>query len=248
MEIRVAKAKDGVLLSGAVPQEIATAGTIEIFPLRDGAYLVIAKGLPGRPKAPFGSEGISLTEAERLVVKRLSAIRFENRTVADVNRALSPKERETLEGLLQKKLVSVFKSAKYSEGVYSIADAAYPQPRALSQQHIPATPAEGLEKLGFASVESENEAKALAAAFSERLKTGEVRGLRAFDRRYYFIKRSFAEEWDKKVLLALSKGDKTAEETALAVGLAPEGCLALLLHLCESGEALEKARGKFARA
>ena len=83
---------------------------------------------------------------------------------------------------------------------------------------------------------------------NEKIKSGEVRGTRAFDMKYYFVKRAYYEEWEKKVQLALTKSEKSTEEIAAAAGMPPDGCRAVLLHLCEEGEAMEKHRGKFTKA
>ena len=80
------------------------------------------------------------------------------------------------------------------------------------------------------------------------LRIGEVAGLRSFDRKYYFIRKDFAVAHQPKIMSALEKGDKTAEELARVLGLPPEACLAILLHMAEEGELLEKNKGKFALA
>jgi DNA-directed RNA polymerase subunit N (RpoN/RPB10) len=72
--------------------------------------------------------------------------------------------------------------------------------------------------------------------------------MRAFDMKYYFVTKRFSEEWEKKVQLSLAKSDKTPEEIAGELGMEALGCRALLYHLCESGEVMEKHKGKFARA
>ena len=97
-------------------------------------------------------------------------------------------------------------------------------------------------------LEDENAARGFASAFPEKVRSGEVRGMRAFDRKFYFVTRRFAEEWEKKVQLALSKSEKGAEELAAELGMDAPGCRALLYHMCESGEVMETHRGKFVRA
>lgn len=258
MELKVKRTQSGIALDGSVPAEIAGAESVEIFPLRDGTYLMAVKGAIGRARASVAPAALS--GEEKALLKKLLAIRFERRTPDEVERALSAKERAMLGALLEKKAVTVFRSKKYPKGVYNVSDAVYGQARdgeagrqAAGSAHSSsgaATQAPAHDPLakGFLVLESEGEARQLSGAVAERIKAGEVAGLRAFDRKYYFIKKAFAQQWQPKVLAALEKNDKTAEELSRELKLDAEGCRALLLHMGEEGELLEKSKGKFALA
>ena len=270
MEVKVKKTKDGVELTGILPSEIANAASLEVFPLRDGIYLLSIKGA-------IDGQKISgpLTEQERTLVKKLLAIKFEKRTPSDVDRTLTGAEKVTLASLIEKKVVNIFRSGKYENGVYNISDAIFGQTRDVLPAHAtgreagtPAPSAGGkstqqqagttprsaspsqhdpLSK-GYLVLENEGDARQLSSAIAERIKTGDVAGLRSFDRKYYFIRKDFATAHQPKIMSALEKGDKTAEELARVLGLPSEACLAILLHMAEEGELLEKNKGKFALA
>ena len=246
-----------------MPQELSSASALEVFALRDGIFLLTVKGaIAGRPAPPQGAGGSGagpqFSEKEKELVRKLLSIRFEKRTPAEVARLLSKDERETLEALMAKKAVQVFHKGKYEqEGVYNISDAAFNSVREPSSS--PPTPsaprppmsvssADHLDSFGWMVLENETDARGFGNAFSEKIKSGEVRGTRAFDMKYYFVKRAYYEEWEKKVQLALTKSEKTTEEIAALAGMPPDGCRAVLLHLCEEGEAMEKHRGKFTKA
>ncbi|MFA6328799.1 MAG: hypothetical protein WCY41_05120 [Candidatus Micrarchaeia archaeon] len=263
MELKMQRTKGGVELLGSVPPEIANASSLEIFPLRDGMYILALNGFAGNA-APLQqaapAPGNRLSEAERQLVKKLSAIRFDRRTPGEVDKSLLPKEREILAGLVKKKLVWVYRSEKYGDGVYNVSDAAYGEARDIqpagagAQQRANAAAGTGAQAAhdplanGYLVLENEGDARALSGAVAERIKAGEVSGLRAFDRKYYFIKKAFAEQWQPRLQSALESGDKTAEELSREIGLGVEGCRALLLHMSEGGELLEKSKGKFALA
>jgi hypothetical protein len=191
-----------------------------------------------------------------VLFRSLLAVRFEKRTIAEMDRALGKEEKEILASLVKKELIQVFHGGKYEKsGVYNVSDFAFNAVREPSASAAPAPPsappissAAHLEKTGWMVLDDENAARAFAAAYPEKVKSGEVRGMRAFDRKYYFVTRAFAESWEKKVQLSLSKAEKSAEEIAGELGMEPMGCRCLLLHLCESGDVMEKKRGKFARA
>jgi len=266
MEVKVRKTKEGAELSGSLPSEIANASSLEVFLLRDGIYLLSIKGAIGGQKAAG-----PLSEQERALVKKLLAIRFEKRTPAEVDRTLSSQEKATLASLVEKKVVNVFRSSKYENGVYNVSDIVFGQARevagAQQQAGASSTGSRGAPQLagsqqrsqaahpaydplakGFLVLENEGDARQLSSALAEKIKDGEVSGLRAFDRKYYYIKKSFAEQWQPKIQSLLEKGDKTAEEAAKGIGLDVDGCRALLLHMSEAGELLEKSKGKFALA
>ena len=262
MDLKVRKTKEGVELLGSLPADIANAQALEVFPLKDGIYLLSVKGAIGGQKDPG-----PLSEQERALVKKLLAIKFEKRTPNDVDKTLSGQEKATLASLIGKKVVNVFRSGKYENGVYNVSDTVFGQARDAAgaqqhtgaadapsgsrgaPQHAPAAhPAYDPLAKGFLVLENEGEARQLSSAVAERIKAGEVAGLRSFDRKYYFIRKDFALAHQPKIMSALEKGDKTAEELARAIGLAPEACLAILLHMAEEGELLEKNKGKFALA
>lgn len=185
------------------------------------------------------------------------SVRFDRRTPAEIARLVSKEEKETLDGLMKRKLVHIFHGGKYEkEGVYNVSESAFnsvreppgTQQHSVAQQPLPISSPEHLDRNGWMVLESESDARNFAAAYPEKVKSGEVKGLRAFDRKYYFVKRGFYEAWEKPAQLALSKSEKTAEEIAAENGMAPEGARCLLLHMCETGDILEKHKGKFARA
>ena len=117
MEVKVKKTKEGAELLGSLPPEIANASSLEVFPLRDGIYLLSIKGAIGAQKAAG-----PLSEQERALVKKLLAIKFEKRTPNEVDKTLSSQERATLASLVEKKVVNVFRSSKYENGVYNVSE------------------------------------------------------------------------------------------------------------------------------
>lgn len=255
-EIKVMKTREGILLSGAVPPEIASSPSFEIFPLRDGAYVIVPKGMLPQAKAAQQNtekgKG-ALTDAEKEVLRKLLAIRFENRIPAFVNKTLAKEEKETLEALMQKKMVQVLHGGKYEkDGVYSVSDFAFASVRdsSLPQNaaQLPISSPEHLERNGWMVLDGENEARAFGNSYPEKVKSGDVLGQRGFDRKYYFVKKGYVEAWEKKIQASLAKSEKTAEELASEIGIAPEGCSAILIHLAENGEVMEKRKGKYARA
>ncbi|MEM4633671.1 MAG: hypothetical protein QW275_00785 [Candidatus Anstonellaceae archaeon] len=256
MEIKISRTKEGAALSGSLPEEILSAQALELFALKDGIYLLALKGAVDEAAGKRqNAEQSGILEKERQVLKKLLSVKFERRSPAEVAKLLDREEKAVLDGLIKRNLVQVFRGGKYQkEGVYNISDKAFnwareaPQQQAHTQPSTSLRPSEQLERNGWAVVESESEAKNLALAFQEKIKVGEVSGIRAFDKKYYFVKKDFYQAWEKPAGLCLAKGEKSAEEVAGEIGIPSEGARCLLLHMCETGEVLERRKGWFSRA
>jgi hypothetical protein len=262
-----------------LPPDISGEAELEIFQLREGFYLVsIPLGQPGerpassREGGAAGDRGIS--NEERAVMKKLLAIRFENRTPAFVEKSLDETERATLQELAAKGLVSVFRGNKYRDGVYSISDSAYalvyPKGEARagggqdaagasgggspSRQYrtAPQEPPAGasgaqaaLGSRGFAIIQDRREAMMLSEQYQAQMKAGSVIGVKGFDGKFYIVTRDFFTRTQAAVGAAL-KEPMDAASIAAAVKADPEGCLAVLRLMAENGDIIEKKKGIFA--
>lgn len=284
MEISVAKTKDGLFLKGDLPSDIASSKSLEIFPLKEGAYLVVLGDFFEKECAKsIKPITYSLSDPEKDLIRKLLLIRFEKRLPQEVAKVFSKEENDLLERLVSKKIIQVFYGGKYEKsGVYNISSFAFNQARNIEPKQIqkPAnlieksgriesnpvhegtkankedplfkseslTLSEHLEKFGFVVVENEFEARRFANSIQNLIKENEARGMRSFDKKYYFVKSSFIKSWEKKIESFLGNSEKTAEEIAGEIGIDKNGSYAILLYLCEEGEILEKRRGKFALA
>ncbi len=66
-----------------------------------------------------------LSSEEMALLRKLSAVRFEERIVPEIDRLLSAVEKKLLLQLSARKLVSIFKNPKYPKGVYNLSPVAY---------------------------------------------------------------------------------------------------------------------------
>ncbi len=71
------------------------------------------------------SAGITVDSKELAILQKLDTLRYNDRTKDKVNAMLSPDERQTLQLLLKKKFVSLFKKASEQEFKYGIAKNIY---------------------------------------------------------------------------------------------------------------------------
>jgi hypothetical protein len=239
-----------------LPPEITGHEELELFPLKDGYYLLtVPLGQPVQKQ----KGGIS--DVERAVLKKLLSIRFENRTPAYVAKALSEREKAVLGELEQKRIVNVFRGNKYKDGVYNISDSIYPL---LSQKDTKPGAEAGIERSapprdvpqpsgafsllnsrGFIIVQDKREAMMLSEQLAQEMKRGDVVGVKGFDGKFYIVTRSYFNDGRNKIDNAL-KEDMDAPSIASKTKLDPDGCIAILRLMAEAGDVLERKRGVFA--
>ncbi len=214
-----------------------------------------------QPKADLSQDEIS-------VLKKLDTLRYNQRTQQNVDRLLSPQEREILRQLLKKKAVSLFRSGKDDATVYSIGKSVYdrflmrkkPQavestvPQDIDEHHTNLLRVRGnvddenikkLEKEGYIVLQTESEAAAVSAALEESIRHGQVFGTRAFNKKFYIMLRSFLERYSSQIIKELRSGDKKVPEIAERVRMDENGVRAVLYYMAEIGDVSEKRRDLF---
>ena len=117
-----------------------------------------------------------------------------------------------------------------------------------TQAPVKLTPIQLLEKNGFLIMQSETDAKEFSDSYSSRIRKKEIFGVRGFDKKYYIVKPSFVTKNESKVRAFLKSGAKSSDKIAEALGIEPQGAVALLTIMNEEGELIEKRRGTFALA
>lgn len=242
-----------------LPPEFLSAEEIELFPLRDGYYL-LSLPLPERAQQKGDAKGARATAEEIAVLHKLQSIKFGERTPENVGKTLSGQEKETLARLEERGWVNVFRGDKYKKGVYNIADKVYPmlrdqgepgqkQPKAETRgpQAGPAAQPSGalLSKQGYLVIKDQNEAKALSEMLKGDMKSGAVVGTKGFDGSFYVVTRDYFERASNAILAALGNGSD-AETIAGSCKFDVDGVRAVLQQLAESGEVIEKRKGVFA--
>jgi hypothetical protein len=259
-----------------LPKGLLGYDELELFELKDGYYLLsVPLERAGETKAPdrsgasARSEG-TITTAERFVLKKLLAIRFEKRTPPYVAKELSEQEQFVLRELEHKGFVNVFRGQKYKDGVYNISDSIYPLlsqsgqkasagavPRAAGAAVVPGTIPEAttqqrypgvsnlLNTRGFIIINDKNEARSLSEQLASEMKSGAVVGVKGFDGKFYAVTRTYFTK-SQATITAVMKEPMDADSIAAATKLEPDGCRAVLRLMAENGDVIEKKRGIFA--
>lgn len=226
-----------------LPRDIADLEELELFPLKQGYYLL---------SIPLGSgteRKTQISDTERVVLKRLLSIRFEKRTPAYVAKALSEKDKEILKELERKGFVNVFKGKKYANGVYNIKDSIYPLLTQRDQPKRQRSQQPGqfslLRSQGFLIMNDRNEAFRLSQQLNAEMKSGSVVGIKGFDGKFYIVTRDYLTKAQRSISSVLNE-EMDAPSIASAAKLEADGCIAVLRLMAERGEIIEKKKGVFA--
>jgi len=129
MDVRAKLRREGeetalVLPAGAL-EGFSGANEADVLILGPGTLLISKPGLleermRQEMKSSAGTNRPSLTKEESDLVRKLSAIRYEERVVPATQKRLNTGERTLLDGLVKRGVLIIYKSAKYKEGVYDI--------------------------------------------------------------------------------------------------------------------------------
>ncbi len=249
MKVRTIRKESGTYLR--LPDDLREAEEVELFPLRDGYYILL-KGLGAGKEETRKAEGRKpgaesrkqetaggLTQFEAKVLAKLASIRFEKRMPSEVKGGLGRHEKEALASLERKGAITLIQSKKYPKGVYNIQKEFYPSSK--KERAVPAQGATELERQlfrdGHLVVSDQNSAQRLSDVL-QRQKNA-VAGVKSFDGKYYVVTRAFLEKVRR--ILAKWKGEFVDPKAVGAkFGMHPDGVKSVLKLLAENGEFIEK--------
>ncbi|MBM3229230.1 hypothetical protein FJZ26_02260 [Candidatus Parvarchaeota archaeon] len=107
---------------------------------------------------------------------------------------------------------------------------------------------EHLEKYGYMVLENELEAKRASESLAEKIRLGQIKGVRLFDRKFYIATAQFYEFHREGFLEKLGKAALSAEQAAKLLEVEAQAAKVMLALLSNEGEAIEKKRGTYAKA
>ncbi len=264
-----------------LPSEFASLDELEFFPLRDGYYLLtvpLGEGQEARAAISSMHEAVGggaevetsnrLSEQEKLLLRNLVSIKFENRTPKILDKMLEDSEQSILTNLIKKGFVNVFKSKKYPDGVYNIKDEVYPilkgdrsetanptkNESSKMNKEIPKTKETAKSnapidlnslKAGYVIINDQKEAYYFSQEIKKSGRDKDVICLRAFDGKFYAVSKQYFSANLENLKSAL-KNENNLATIAKLCNIQNEGCRALLIVLADRGEVIEKRKDTFA--
>ena len=227
--------------------------------------LVTKSGVSAGP-APMGQQPpkkVEVSQEEVGVLKKMDTLRYANRTPANVSKLLNEGERKTLQGLISKRIVWLFKP----KGSYSISKDVYDkflmrkQAAATAPAKKEAVEPQGkmvilpvktananvdkLETDGYIVLPTEAEASSLSLSVEDSIRSGKVLGIRAFNKKFYIVLRAFFDKNSEKVIKELKSGPKKVDELVKSTDLKEDGIRAMLYLLSEQGDVSERRKDVF---
>lgn len=193
----------------------------------------------------------NVNEKELALLKKLETIKFDQRIPSLVNKGLTVAERKTLEGLIKKQLVTVYREGKYAKtGVYNIPKQVYAELRKKHESRETETldnPEEllkFLEENGYITIDNEDKMKSIAFKLEEQKKAGEIIGTRGFDRTFYIVRKKLYDALVEKTRKAIERGG-TPSQVAETLKTSETLARTMLEIMKEEGEAIEKQKNVF---
>ncbi len=102
-----------------------------------------------------------------------------------------------------------------------------------------------LETNGFLVVANQTEASAISSELEASIRTGQVIGTRAFNKKYYIALRAFVSRNSQRVLKAIGTKPTSVDEIAKTTEIDPDGVRAILYIMAENGDVAEAKRDVF---
>ncbi len=102
-----------------------------------------------------------------------------------------------------------------------------------------------LERDGFLVVDNEAQARVLSQALERDIKSGDVIGVRAFDKKFYIVTSAFHAKLSALLLPLLKQGDASPAELATQLKLPEPAVIAVLQVMKDAGDVIEKRKGLF---
>ncbi len=103
-----------------------------------------------------------------------------------------------------------------------------------------------LRQAGFLVLESEFDAKRFSEQNANSIKSGEIMGLRGFDKKFYLLTLEYYNVLAPRIVDALKEGATPLSTIVRATKASEPATQAVLLQLKERGDVIEKKKGVFA--
>ena len=225
---------------------------VDFYEIKPGVFILVKKEMVesmlrseiGEVEMPVEKRGLGMEEMELL--RKLNSIKFSERIPYNVNKKLSPREKEVLSKLIEGKALKVYKGGRYSKtGVYDISNDVYALLKSDKQEVSAATPEEQLEGQGYATVEDARDAERLCKNFEREIRSGEIFGTRGFDRRFYVARREWFIAASEKVRQGMRKGANNVADVSRELRIPEQAARVALEIMKDKGDVIEKRKGVY---
>lgn len=255
MKVRIIK--KGERCYAELPSEFLNYDEIEMFQLKEG-YCLVTPVLENSSHQKISEESTDLGEDDKLLLNKMLGVKFEKRTPASFDKVIDDKEKGVLERLLNKRVITIFKSTKYPNGVYNVSDKAYamlkgPQSvspktaigeRKTENKNPDYSNYVALNTAGYMVIPDSRQAYYFSEAMKKLGKANDITGIKGFDGKFYVATKKYVMKV-AQLLRQLKEDELNVQNAAQQCKIEPDGCRAVLKIMAEQGEALEKRKDDF---
>lgn len=240
-------------------------GEVELSKLETNTWLLT---LPNAQKGLLETtSALNILPIHQKVLRLLKTHRLPDLIEGRFERFLSGEELSAFQELLHAGKVIVVKSnPKFDKGIYREHSSMLASFKTNTPSPLPPSPLPSVKKVitqtmvvekpieeytlhndGFMIIRSDGAAKAASFDLQDRIKAGEIKGIKSFDGFYYIIENALLEKYTSPVLVALKEKKKDELSTlALSQAIPPILARIVLEFAKEDGLVIEKHKNFYA--
>lgn len=218
----------------------------ELIKAKEGIWLMVPHETKVDAKNLFVEAGSS-AEMEQKIINLIKTLSPRDKMEGWLEKKLNENEKKKLQEMLRDGKVIKYKSSE----VFRKALYALPKNTAKKQQN-PENKFQNtekpkydytLDKDGFMIIKNELNAKTISEQLKDKIKSGEIKGLRSFEGDFYVINSALLQESEKKVLAELAKEpQQTLSQLSTKTNLTPTLVKISIEFLKEDGEVMERKK------
>lgn len=172
----------------------------------------------------------ALSSEEIRLLKKIGKVKYNERTKERIERMLSENERNILLELQKKEVVFTYR--KSGKTLYGI-----------SRDYFHYAVGSSEKKEFRYGILTEEHMQRFLKDYEESIKSGEIKVLKGFDKKYYAINTQLLDTTKHKILKEIESQEKSVKEISEKTGLDEELCKCALEILKEEGMVFEKRKG-----
>lgn len=213
----------------------------ELAKAKEGIWVLTVAG-----DAKKTEEKAPIDDSEQKIIGMLRTLQPRDRIEGWLEKKLNEQEKKKLEEMLKDGRVIKFKSSEVFRKALYVLPKEMPGKKA-AERNFQNTEKPNydytLDKDGFMVVKNELNAKTLSEQLRDRIKAGEIKGVRSFSGEFYIVDAKLLEDSEKKIISELMKETKQdLAQLATKTKLTPTLVKISAEFLKEDGQIMEKKR------
>ncbi len=174
---------------------------------------------------PFHDYVLGVSDEEMLLLKKINKLRYDQRKVMIVDATLSQKEKDIIQGLITKGLVTLYAKGKYAQDptyilsdvvafILKNSDSGVPSNIESKSSTVPEKEIPKEKEIpNYLILESKGEASQISSKYAVEIKAGKMFGVRDMkDKNFYVLSSKFYNEIFPQIIKILADSPKNIEE------------------------------------